>query len=461
LTFLALVACSHGKDDGDPAETNGGSSQSVALTCEPQPDNALRFECEALLAKPGGATLTASAPGEIDRVFRDPVAATAHRFTVWGLPPEATWQATAAADDATASDAVDLATGPLPARFQFETTVETAGSAGFDAALLNYGCDGSDDLLAVDPAGRVVWYQDSTLTFPATSAPRTTRGWGLTDRGVVVTYDRDVLVEWDWAGHAVWSRTDLPWPLHHDAQYRDGKSYALFAENLDYPNGRSYVMDGYAAFDETGAELGEVHLADLFDPTFTTQNSGSYWDDLYPGSLDFAHVNALSIDEEGTAYLSLHKWDELVALDPSGALKWQLGGSPKSAALGSDVALTSSVTDDLAFEAEHSVTALGPDHLIVMDNGANAALGSRILELSIDEDAAQADIATTWDVGRFCDGQGSGFLLPNGHVLVDCAAFDQLLELDGSTPVWSISLACAGAPMKRPLYRANPINLPR
>jgi hypothetical protein len=163
--------------------------------------------------------------------------------------------------------------------------------------------------------------------------------------------------------------------------------------------------------------------------------------------------------------MSLHTMDVVVGVvgdpaDPAfGTVAWRLGGSPAAAQVGSDLALVSDVTADLGFENQHHAWSPAPGELMLFDNGTGEE--SRVLRMALDETAGTARISTVWPLGRTCDGQGSGSLLPSGNLLADCAPTDTLLEVETASGavLWEATVSCPGDPMLRPLYRAVPIDL--
>ena len=445
------------------------SATVAAVQCAVQPDNALRLDCTATLTGPSAVTFTAAAAGEDDRVWVSEAVSADHAITLFGLVADTAWTITAApGGDAARGDATAATTGALPPRFDLVTTV-TDNGATVDEVLLNYGCDGSDDLVILDRRGRVVWYQDSTTDFPPVGA-RTTRGFSVTPhQTLLVTYDRTAVAEWDLAGNLLrtWSGAALPGAMHHDLLEHNGLVYAVFAEAETFPNGVTYVLDGFVVWDAQGAEVARFRIDEVIDPTFVEQLQGGYWNDLFPDGLDFAHVNALAVDDDGDAWLSLHQWDALleVRADPTqpdfGAMVSVMGGGPRAAPIGNDWTLSSALTTDLGFEAQHHVSAPAPGELMLFDNGKRAPEVSRVLRFALDPTTQQAEIIDERPMdGLYCSGQGSAFPLPSGNVLADCAPEDTLLELTETGEVaWRAEVACPGAPMGRPLYRAVPLSL--
>jgi hypothetical protein len=449
--------------------TSDPSATVAGLQCTVQADNALRLDCTVTLTGPSAVTVTASANGEDDRVWASEAIASDHPITLYRLAANTTWSIRAVPDgDTSRGSTTEASTGALPARFDLVTTV-TDNGATVDEVLLNYGCDGSDDLVILDRRGRVVWYQDSTNAFPPVGT-RTTRGFSVTPRQtLLVTYDRTAVAEWDLGGHLVraWTGAALPGAMHHDLLEHDGWVYAVFAEAETFPNGVTYVLDGFVVWDAQGAEVARFRIDQAIDPTFVEQLQGGYWNDLFPGGVDFAHVNALAVDAEGNAWLSLHQWDALleVRADPTqpdfGAAVSVLGGGPRAAPIGNDWTLSSALTTDLGFESQHHVSAPAPGELMLFDNGKRAPEVSRVLRFALDPTTLQAEIVDERPMdGLYCSGQGSAFPLPSGNVLADCAPEDTLLELTEAGEVaWRAEVACPGAPMGRPLYRAVPLSL--
>ena len=470
--IVSLVGCSAAEGDGAAptvAATDTGTPPAPPLSasCTVDADNVLRAHCAVRLTTAGPATITLSAPGVAPIVFDSPSEAFAHDIAVWGLAPSTSFAWVATAGAASASGVLE--TGALVGTLRNLTvTVTEAGDHGDEGVLVNYGCEGLDEaLLILDRGGRVRWYQELLGIDDPGLGPTTTRGFQVDADGTLLALlDRDAVVSYDRLGgqaFVVARGADFAPPVHHDVTRWGSWTYALFSEVVDGPLGPT-VMDGFLVFAADGSVRATWRAADHFVPVAGGTGGGPYWADVHGDAFDWSHTNAIAVDDQGHATLSLRYQSALVQVeaDPDaadfGAVRWVAVGEPATSALVGTVPLWSSTgITDLGFEEQHHVSALGGGGWLIWDNGRDGQ-ASRALRLQ--ETDAGLDLQQAWVADGACPGQGSASLLPSGHVLVDCAPADTLAEITpaGET-VWTARLGCGIGLMLRPLYRGLPVAL--
>jgi hypothetical protein len=292
-------------------------------------------------------------------------------------------------------------------------------------------------------------------------------GYEWTEDGTVLALaGQEAIVEVDLAGRRLWTAQrgegSFPGPVHHDVTRRRGYTYALTALEED-----GLVWDGFEVFDAAGDRVASWDARGAFAPAWGNPGCCSdYWRDWWPQAVDFAHSNALAVDDELHAYVGYRYVDTIqqIVADPAdpefGTLRWTLVGDPSSP-VPADFALQSSqgATAELSFGSQHHVQAV-EGGVRLFDNRWDAAISSRVLELALDAEAGVADIVRAVPVNARCPIMGSAFVLDNGHWLVDCGPERTFTEIDPASGaiVWQMEVGCPGG-TKRPPYRAIPIPL--
>jgi hypothetical protein len=451
LIVMSAVGCRDPESQEQPTPT------ALDLLCTPHPDNALRATCTVTVSPPGPVALQLEALGEEPLRF----GAEGGVVEVWGLLPDTVYQGVAWAE---ASPEVQvrtvLTTAPLGRVPEGRVLLESPEHAT-RFVLFDLECD-SWGLWVLDDRGRLRWSE----TFPELGEPGVL-GYEWTEDGTVLALaGQEHIVELELSGRRVWtaSRAEgaFAGPVHHDVTRRQGHTYALTALEQD-----GLVWDGFLVFGPDGTQLASWDARGAFDPAWGNPGCcGLYWKDWWPDALDFAHSNALGVDEQLNAYIGYRYVDTIqqVMADPAdpafGTVRWTLVGDPDSP-VPSDFALTSShgATSELSFGSQHHVQPV-PGGLRLFDNRWDGTLDSRVLELDLDPASGVADIVRAVGVGARCPIMGSVFRLDNGHWLVDCGPERTFTELDPDTGtiVWQMEVGCPGG-TKRPPYRAVPLPL--
>jgi hypothetical protein len=394
---------------------------------------------------------------EEQRVVAD--VATAH--VVWGLAAgsEYHWWFTDAEGGVRASGIHVADAGPVLAE------VSVSGRlVGTDAVLTQVGCDGSERLVMVDGEGAVRWVGD-----PAAWRPSTTRvrGYGLTDEGhvlaildndqwVEVTPEGQLLLQVDrTAGHGR--------PFHHDLVRHGELTYVLDAREVE-EGGRRVVYDGFTVYDAGGTEVAAWSAQGHLQPSQGSPCCGDYWGSDFPGAVDFAHSNSLTVSQGGDVLLTYRYIDAVQAvrgdpLHPSfGELLYTLVGRPDSP-VPSDFVLIDPVQGDPSFGSPHHVQAT-EQGLRLYDNGWQPDRSTRILELALDVGAATATVTDALALGLYCPIQGSAFPVDDQWLTV-CSGDDRIFTVDGDgLRTWEAWFTCPDGASMRPPYRAVPVSLP-
>jgi hypothetical protein len=478
MLAVLILACAGAPADDEPSRPTGhtgGSSTDtggstttpppafVQVGCAPQPDAMLRYDCTLELEPPGPVVLEVTPEGEPPLRFEG-----TGILIAWGLlggVPHA-WRAWAA--DHPEVEATGSFT-PAEPGLDFIVEVTTPGEPATDAVLTQFGCDGTEVLVLFDGQGRPRWVEDPERLRAGT---RKIRAFHPTSEGtVLVQYDNDALIELSWTGEVV-LRLDrpgeLPRPVHHDVTKLGDRIVTLDARATPAvgPQGPvDVVWDGFSIFE--GATLvADWHAQGALDPAQGNPCCGDYWAADFPGAFDFAHSNAVAVDDEGNVYLSYRYIDTIqkVVGDPDradfGTVLWTLVGDPTSPIDG-DLVLTASVGGEASFGSPHHVQPVDGG-IRLYDNRWDDRLDTRILELAIDEQAGTADIVSVLPVGERCPIQGSAFPLGDGEVLSVCSGDGAIFTLDpvSAARTWQAVPTCPQGGVGRPPYRAVPVVLP-
>jgi len=186
----------------------------------------------------------------------------------------------------------------------------------------------------------------------------------------------------------------------------------------------------------------------------------------FPGAVDFAHSNAIAVDDEHNVYISYRYVDTIhkVVGDPShmdfGEVLWTLVGSEQGS-FDSDFVLTSSADGIDTFGSPHHVRPI-PGGIALYDNRWSGEGETRLIEIMLDESAGTADIVTAIGVGERCPIQGSWFDLPGGDKLTVCSGEQpSVFTVDSAgTHTWEVHFECPPSTGGRAPYRALPVTLP-
>ncbi len=485
LTALGLVACTSATSDkvgsgGTPttvATTPAATTETpptthttpttastptttalVSAECALQDDNTLRARCTVLTEPPGPVVVEVTPEGAPPLRVEAP----SGELGVWALVADVphTWRAWPAESPADVlSGELTPTSGPL----LLEAAVTVPGRPALDAVLTQFGCTGGERIVVVDTNGRIRWYEDPHRLRPETIR---VRGYEVTeDDTVLAVYDNDALVELAWTGEVLLDvRRPADRAFHHDAARRAGLTFALDAREAPYGELGPVVWDGFTVFDADGVELASWDTRGWLRPEDGNPCCGDYWWSDFPGAFDFAHANAIAVDDDLNVYVSYRYIDTLhkVVGDPLapdfGQVEWTLVGDPDSP-VPSDFVLVDPVMGDPTFGSPHHVRPL-PGGIGVYDNGWLRGEPTRLLELALDGDTAT--VTTAVDLGLRCPIQGSAFPLPDGQFLTVCSGDGSIFVVDPATGerTWELLLSCPDGTDPRDPYRAVPVRLP-
>lgn len=454
---LALAACDIDRSEtagGEPtppsevtsAETNPTSTTStvplpglevLSADCTTREDNVLRGLCDVSLNRPTAIALSIH-EAETDRMLRfvSPLESTDHDVPLTLLPAGAslTWdvQPLEASTPNTPLWEGTLEVPSLPQAADLQVERETAPGAQRPWVLGNMGCEGGF-VTALDPEGRVVWYEQLVTTIPGgVLSVRWTE-----DETLLAMVGHERLIEMNLHGDTLFEAVqgvDFTHPVHHDATRWNGWTYALHAEVWS-GGGESFVVDGLTVFDDTGTLWAERSLTTWIEPFGTPPLRSLYWLMSFGSMTDWFHANGLDLNADGELLLTLRHQSTLAAFvgDPAsedfGAPLWHAVGDPK-AQIPEDLTLVSAPGSDIevGYDGPHSprYTETG---VLLFDNQASGRLDPRGLAMSVDLGSETATLEQAWSVPTTCTFQGGASPLEAGHVLISCGI--SWFELDG------------------------------
>lgn len=431
---LVLAACAAGTDGGGSVGEATASGTITDATCATT-DNALRFSCRLTLDAAQEVSWSILEGDEVVRTWVTEADA-APVGDLWGLAPDTTYRWEATTSGGTASG--EVGTGSLPDDLD-GLSVTTSGTAPeVDALLTNLTCGGFAGLVMLDPAGRVVWYQDAESTGGVGSLSGVT-GFDRDDDGdLLAAVDGERLVEWTPMGEVITEVGGFAHPLHHDVALEDGRIWALYAEQID-----GYVVDGFVVVDD-GVTTAEWSLGDHVTVDGASHGDDQFWGQVFPSATDFAHANAIEV-RDGVALLSFRWLDAVmeVPADPAdpdfGEPVFTLVGSSGSSVEGDVV-----FVDGGGFDGQHHASWSDDGHVAVFDNGTSTSRG---LHVAVDLEAGTATEAASYPVGARCSVQGSVYDLADGQVLVTCADGGRVSAWpeSGGEASWELTASCGGS----------------
>ncbi len=422
-------------DTGVPTTTTDtGPSTPVSASCT-QTRQPLVFECAVTLSSPGPATVVFSAPGAPTRSFTSAEPAVEHVLYGFGLLPSTTYDW-----DAGGGVFGRARTGDLPQELR-NASIRVSGTLfGADAALVYVKCG---YFVMIDGEGRIVWYLPTDVYSRFTDGMR----WSQADRSLLALKDSAMsagpseVLESHVSGRELLHLTpaELDLRLTHDLDRWNGYTYVLG----EAPS----MMGGFEVFQGT-TKLGQWMLTDGF-PSVPE-----------PG-LQLAHVNGLSVSEDGQVLVTVHGADTVVSVDgdPSSPtflqMSWHATGNPDG--------VNELPNPDYApaagtlFYGPHNGN-LNDGELWVFDNLSQA--GARAVRMAMDSKTGELTELEAWSTGYSpdrCANQGGALPIPGG-ALVTCANEDvvQAFRHGASVPDWTLTATC-GAPAGGSSTRAYPV----
>jgi Arylsulfotransferase (ASST) len=237
--------------------------------------------------------------------------------------------------------------------------------------------------------------------------------------------------------------------------------YVLDAQTVRLGDGLDYIVDGVTRIDDG---LG-THLWDttqIVDPLgLPGLSSSPYWLGTFGSAIDFAHANAIDVQEDGSWVMSLKHLDAIARVNADGSLRWVISGEPSKATFyGPSIPLLAVKGLETSFQHPHSVGLSPSGTVLVFDNGDVVAGEpfSRVIELAVDEASLQAEIVGAWELGVVCPVQSSVYALPDGSLLAACAATKELFELDEAGIRRRSMLSCRDGAPGNSFVRVQPLD---
>jgi len=384
--------------------------------------------------------------------------------TVWNLTERTDYAWVAEVDGWQSTGA--FTTGALPGRAAVRLE-DVEGEPTWDHLALPVSCGVPAHVGLMSASGDLVWYQEITADSELGSL-LFTEGFRFTEEHtMLVVVGRQAIREFDLTGEVVFEAFlggAYDTPIHHDVHRAGEWTYVLNA-SVQEEEGVAYIMDGLYVHDRSGDIVANWSLGDHVVPSGPGLQGG-FWASFFGSSVDFSHANGvwLSGDELVLSFRALSTVIGIAGdpLDPDfGAIRWVLDGDGDQR-LGSDLALSSSVTSKVGFQDQHSPSTVEAGSLVLFDNRAAGEGPSRAIRLSMDPGAGTAEITDAWDLDSHCAVQGSAYELPNGHVVATCAVNGTVVEFaPGKTePVWSGRVVCQqDGILPGLLVRAQPVDL--
>jgi hypothetical protein len=403
----------------DPTTDTADVPIALNAACVADPTHALRFICSVSVSPPGPVEVAFSRSDGAGPVRTHASALSESEHVVWLYFMEAetdyTWTALAPGQAEDLRVQGTVTTGSLPEGAQ--VNVQSTGVSSASYFLVNSPCSQGGYALIVDPAGSVLWYHD----FAQPGGPSIIDVVNFTEDETVMTMLDDQVIEVDLTGQVGFhTEPDVHYDynVHHDMVRKNGLTYILYNENIAY-NGDNYVMDGVLVFDATLNLLQDWKLFDHFQPPRPANAAF--------GAEDYTHSNAVWIDEDDNLILSMRHLSAIAKIkgDPFapdfGDILWRISGDATEADFGMDFALTSSVPGASDFRQQHNVHRLDDGRMALFDNRITAAENSRVLVLSIDENAMTLNIDEAYELPVHCAFQGGAWHTAAGYPVGTCA----------------------------------------
>ncbi|MSQ03639.1 MAG: hypothetical protein EXR71_17435 [Myxococcales bacterium] len=298
----------------------------------------------------------------------------AHTATLVGMNAETECEALVELEDGTRSEPTSFVTSPLPVALP-EISVE--GDPGWEGWLLTSIIGTETGPLLLDPQGRVVWWHFATEGGHASRARFRADG-----RGVWYGYaqsearDEGGLASVDWTGTPI-EVIHAP-AFSHDLWVAPDGALAWIEFDRRFLANGNPVWGNRLMSNETGAPESLWTTYDTWNPEVTGPlAAGGYW----------TGCNALDFDaDSGHYYLGSRGFAAVVELDPtSGTVIRQIGGPTSDYEFPNE-------RDGLELQHNFQLVDGG---LLVHDN-RNEALGSRAVELTLDDEAGTASYRWSW-----------------------------------------------------------------
>ncbi len=453
-----------------PTHTITGTGPGVIdATCTMQLENVLRATCAVQLGDEGAAhiTLTNEGTGE-EWTWTSSGPATVHEITVDRMRAnqDHSWLAWSETGPGTRDGT--MRSGVLPSTVDFDGFVEATPEATVGDVLLPYTCGKQGMMVAVDPEGQVVWYEDSALRIGSTVGIDVTGfRYDPAERAITVILRHDDIAEYDLSGHLRMHLVrgidwDAQAAAHHDIVQHEGKTYVLAAaESVE--GDTTYILDRVLRFDADGLLDATWDLAGRYDYTGYAPPPTGYWGlDFDDASIDISHANGLTVLDDGDLLLSfrhLHTVMQVAGFDApdAGTVRWTFVGQSDVPIESTYTKVSSAFVSPLDFSVQHHASFTADGRLIFLDN-RQFTVASRVVEWVLDDATGEADLLDEYDIDGWCVVQGGVYELPSGNLLATCATTQTVVEFErGGDAIWTFEPDCGGFSFTS-IVRAQPID---
>jgi hypothetical protein len=398
------------------------------------------------LDRPGAVEITYRASGETDSlVLVSDVVSSAHDLLLTRLHADEHYIYVARGITSTGTRGSpvtgEFTTGELPAGL-VDISFSATGVPTRPLALLQISSasNGWFGVVAVDAAGRVVWYH-RTKTAAMGFLRRSDGTVAIIDNGIIVVGATGDTVA------SLAGESESYGNIHH-ALANTSAGGILFVAT-DVRTIRDTAVTGDAIWEwnpATGSVTKRWTAFDFMDWTQERTPAG--------GATDWLHANAVSVGSHGNIIMGFRNLNQVISIAPDWhSLEWRLGGP------GSTITLSESD----AFWGQHGAREISPGHILMFDNGFSRVVGgdySRALELVVDLESKTA--RKVWEYRATPDMTsirlGSVQRYANGNTLIDFGwktpSPIQILEVT-STGTVQWKLLPNGIPSK--IYAVEPV----
>ncbi|MBX2800667.1 MAG: aryl-sulfate sulfotransferase [Myxococcales bacterium] len=408
--------------------------ESLELSCELDPANALRALCSVASSRAEPITLTWGPDA-------DPAAHELQLATEHESPVQLLWLRAGESHIVTArTRRGQIQTSVVAGEPPFTIGYAVEGTASVPAVLHKSSCRGSPEIVISDTSGSTLWFQ----TLDLLGAGSDVAGVRLTSQGtllaVLTSQSSSAVVELDVRGNVLFEAIqgrDFTAGLHHDATRWGDHVFALF-ETEQAQDGTTYTLDGYYVLDRSAAVVHEWRLSDHIDLPAPVEPRPQW---------DFSHANSISVDEDLGVLISFRNLSSIVYVDgdwtlPSaGQPRWWMGG--QTAPVPNDFTLFSPSHHEPEFFQQHHAVLPRPDELTMFDNALEGK-PSRMLSFALRPNRGEAHLRQAMTLDRHCFVQGAFYRSSTGQAFATCAEVPMAYEYtpDVLEPVWQMRAGC-------------------
>lgn len=281
---------------------------------------------------------------------------------VLGLLPSASYEfrlVVVSGTDSSLSDSVELTTGALPADLPAYATGGSSPTPGFYSFGANqYG-------LVIDHTGRVVWYKEFPTGGPGLNFEAQPVGRYVGRYPTADVTDDDPMMEIDPAG---FERRALRCVngrklRFHDMLVAPDSSYWMLCDDTQILDLTPY--GGNPRAQVTGTVIQHMGRSGSLLFEWSPFNQFLITDldsiDRRGSTVNWTHGNALEIDTDGNLLVSFRSLSEITKINvQTGDIMWRMGGRRNQ--------FTFAGPAETGFFRQHSVRAVAPNTIIVLDN---------------------------------------------------------------------------------------------